>query len=438
MFPIHLNAVTDVSGTVAIVEGLNDNVVQTQDSPTVRTRHPSLFTGLETGVTFRLTEPNLDTHGFRLRLRTQFYEPLDNYPESPDGTISASYASIVALGKHTSMVLSASSSLSRLTSARVSDGTLLFQIDPASTATTFTFSQFAVSIGHDLSKRWRFRQSVGLLLTTTVQAPPFALADGLELDRRGIDGVQPNTTSTLIRELGPRDTGDISLTYRYLYSPYTLDYTTTPPHAGGPQRIHQVVPDVGLTHLFSTQLSSLTRAGVSIANAPVVDVQKGVILLPVASEELRYIADRWGFNAQAGFSYGALSPRLGAGPTVSGAGSLYGVPWTNGWLKRMMLLGVVSANHSQLQSGISNAGGGPVSQTYLNVAGASLEARYAINRTIGILGGYDLRYSTIGSSNGPTTPFVRQIFFIGISGYWSTDQVQLPALEQLNAPFRPG
>ena len=438
MFPLHLLPVTDVSGTVAIVEGLNDNVVQTQDSPTVRTRHPALFTGLETGVTFRLTEPNLDTHGLRLRLRTQFYEPLDNYPESPDGTVSASYASIVALGKHTNMVVSASSTLSRVTSARVSDGTLLFQIDPASTATTFTLSQFSLSIGQDLSKRWKFRQSVGLLLTTTVQAPPFALADGLELDRRGIDGVQPNTTSTLLHELGPRDTGDISVTYRFMYSPYTLDYTTNPPHAGGPQRIHQVLPDVGLTHLLSTQLSSLTRAGVSIANAPAQDVSKGIIILPVASEDLRYTADRWGFNAQAGFSYGALSPRLGAGPTVSGAGTLYGVPWTNGQLKRLMLLGVVSANHSQLQSGISNTGGAPNSTTYLNVAGASHEARYAVSRTIGILGGYDVRYSTIGSTGGVTTPFVRQIVFIGISGYWSTDQVQLPALEQLNAPFRPG
>ncbi|MEO6575033.1 MAG: hypothetical protein ABIP89_14410 [Polyangiaceae bacterium] len=436
MFPF-LFAVTDVSGTVALIEGLNDNVVQTQDSPTQVTRHAALFTGLETGVTLRLTEPNQDVHGLRLRLRTQFYEPLDNYPESPDGTMSASYASIVSLGKHTGFLISASSSLSRVTSARVSDGTLLFQIDPSSTATTFTVSQATMAITQELTKRWKFRQSVGVLLTTTVQAPPFQLADGLELDRRGIDGVQPETTSSLIHEFGPRDTGDVSLTYRYLYSPYTLDYTTNPPHAGGPQRIQQVVPDIGLTHLLSPQLSSLTRVGISIATPPVIDESKKLVILPVATEDLRYTSDRWGFNAQAGFTYGSVTPRLGAGPSLNAQGTLYGVPWTNGRLKRLMVLASVAGNHSQLQSGVATTGA-QASNTYINVVGASLEARYALSRTVGILGGYDARYSTIGSTNGPTTPFVRQIFFIGVSGYWSTDQVQLPPLEQLNAPFRPG
>ncbi len=437
MFPFPLHAVTDVSGTVAIVEGLNDNVVQTQDSPTQITRHAALFTGLETGATFRLTEPNQDIHGLRLRLRTQFYEPLDNYPESPDGTVSASYASIVALGKHTAFVLSVSSSLSRVTSARVSDGTLLFQVDPSSTATTFTVSQAAMSVTQELSQRWKFRQSVGVLVTTTVEAPPFPLADGLSLDRRGIDGVQPETTSSLIHELGPRDTGDVSVTYRYLYAPYTLDYTTNPPHAGGPQRIQQVVPDLGLTHRLSPQLSSLTRVGLSVATPPSQDASKALIILPVFTEDLRYGSDRWGWSAQVGFTYGSVTPRLGSGPSLSASAQVFGVPWTAGRLKRLMLLGVATGNHSQLQSGLATAGGS-ASNTYINVVGASLEARYAVSRTIGILGGYDARYSTIGSSTGPTTPFIRQIFFVGISGYWSTDHVQLPPLEQLNAPFRPG
>jgi hypothetical protein len=437
MLPFLIFAVTDVSGTVALIEGLNDNVVQTQDGPGQITRHAALFTGLETGVTFRLTEPNQDVHGLRLRLRTQFYEPLDNYPESPDGTLSASYASIVALGKHTGFLISASSSLSRVTSARVSDGTLLFQVDPSSTATTFTISQAAMAITQELTKRWKFRQSVGVLLTTTVEAAPFPLADGLQLDRRGIDGVQPETTSSLIHELGPRDTGDVSLTYRYLYSPYTLDYTTNPPHAGGPQRIQQGVADLGLTHLLSPQLSSLTRAGLSVATPPVIDESKKLVILPVATEDLRYASDRWGFNGQVGFTYGSVTPRLGAGPSLSAQATIYGVPWTNGRLKRLMILGTAAGNHSQLQSGVATAGG-PAASTYINVIGASVEARYALGRTLGLLAGYDARYSTIGTSGGPTTPFVRQIFFIGISGYWSTDQVQLPPLEQLNAPFRPG
>ena len=170
MLPLPLFAVTDVAGTVAMVEGLNDNVVQTQDTPTARTRHPSLFTGVDTALLLRFSQANTDVTGLRLRVRGQFYEPLDNYPENPDGTVQGLWSSIVTVGKYTRLNFSLSSTLSRVTSARVSDGTLLFQVDPSSTATTFTYSQAAMGVTQELNDRWRFRQSVGLLMTTTVEA----------------------------------------------------------------------------------------------------------------------------------------------------------------------------------------------------------------------------------------------------------------------------
>jgi hypothetical protein len=73
----------------------------------------------------------------------------------------------------------------------------------------------------------------------------------------------------------------------------------------------------------------------------------------------------------------------------------------------------------------------------LTAVGGSAQVRYPLTRVIGMIGGYDLRFSTVGTSGQPITPFVRQIVFVGLSGYWTTDPGILP-FQILDAPFRPG
>src|SRR5512140_139041 len=68
---------TDYGAQVALVEGYNDNVVQTQnviDGPVVR--HPSPFTGVDVELSMRAWTSPFDPHEFRLQLRGQHYTPL--------------------------------------------------------------------------------------------------------------------------------------------------------------------------------------------------------------------------------------------------------------------------------------------------------------------------------------------------------------------------
>src|SRR5262249_24299112 len=72
---------------VALIEGYNDNVVQTQDvtDGPVR-RHPSPFTGFDIEGLIRAWSGPFDPHEFRLQLRGQHYTPLDGYSEPYDGS----------------------------------------------------------------------------------------------------------------------------------------------------------------------------------------------------------------------------------------------------------------------------------------------------------------------------------------------------------------
>jgi len=422
--------VSDVAATAAIVQGINDNVIQTTDSSGSIDRHPATFTGLDATFTFRITEPDTDVHGLRLRVRGQYYQSLDGFRTSdPDGTVSGSYSSAITLGPFTTLTLSLSSTITALTSARVGDGTLFFTIDPSTTQTTFTLSQASFGLVHELSPRWRLREAGGVLVTSTVSAPPFILAGGQQLDRRGIDGIQPFGTTSVLHDLTPRDVGDVSLTYRYTYAPYSLDFLSTPPRASGPQRIHQVIPDVGLTHLFTPDWLSMTRVGVSFSSPPNFSDNNNVVILPNVSEEIHFTNERWAFIGQTGFSYGSVTPRLGSGPTFTAQGSLVGTPYSHGKFRNLMMTVQTLATHASLQAS-------GTASTTINAIGASIEGRYPLTQALGVSAGYDVRLSTIQTTGADLVPFFRQIVFIGLSGYLTTDGT-IPVLQLLNSPFRP-
>ncbi|WP_394826600.1 hypothetical protein [Pendulispora albinea] len=422
--------VSDVAATAAITQGINDNVIQTTDSRNDVDRHPAAFTGLESTLTFRITEPDTDVHGLRLRVRGQYYQTLDGYRvNDPDGTAQASYASSVTLGKFSTLTVSASGTITALTSARVGDGTLLFTIDPSTTQSTFTLVQGAFTLLHELSPRWRVREGGGLLVTSTISAPPFILAGGQELDRRGLDGLQPYGTVGVLHDITPRNTGDLSVTYRYTYSPYSLDFTSSPPRAAGPQRIHQVIPDVGLSHLFTPDWLNLVRVGLSISSAPNFSDDKKPIILPVFTEEIHFTNERWAFIGVTNFSYGSVTPRLGSGPTLGLQASLVGTPYPTGKFRNMMMTAQATATRASLQASGS-------ASTTINAVGGSIEARYPLTKGLGISAGYDVRLSTIQTTGSDAVPFFRQIVFVGLSAYFTTDGT-IPVLQLLNSPFRP-
>ncbi|HWL87017.1 MAG TPA: hypothetical protein VNO21_14520 [Polyangiaceae bacterium] len=422
--------VSDVAATAAIVQGVNDNVIQTSDADGSIHRHPAAFTGVDSTLTFRVTEPDADVHGLRLRVRGQYYQSLDSTRTTdPDGTVQGAYSSSITLGKFTQLTLSLSGTITALTSARVGDGTLIFTVDPSTTQTTFTLTQGSFGLVQELSPRWRLRESGGLLVTSTVSAPPFVLAGGQELDRRGVDGIQPFATSSVLHDLTPRDIGDVSLTYRYTYAPYSLDFTSSPPRASGPQRIHQVIPDVGLTHLMTPDWLSMSRVGISISSPPNFSDSNKAVILPVASEEVHYSTERWAFIGATSFSYGSVTPRLGSGPTFGAQASLVGTPYPHGKYRNLMATAQFVATHASLQAT-------DTASTAINAVGGSVEVRYPLTKGLGLSGGYDVRLSTIQTSGSDAVPFFRQILFIGLSGFVTTDGT-IPVLQLLNSPFRP-
>jgi hypothetical protein len=64
------------------------------------------------------------------------------------------------------------------------------------------------------------------------------------------------------------------------------------------------------------------------------------------------------------------------------------------------------------------------------------EVRYGVNRWLGVLAGYDFRYATFTTPGLYSPPFAQQVFFVGLSGYFTNDRTVLP-LTTFTAPIQP-
>lgn len=425
MLPLPIYATTDVAGSAALIEGVDDNVVQTVDANNDVHRHPALFTGGSGSFLFRYAHPDGDSHSFRLGARGNIYEPLDSQSSTtPDGTLQGMWISAIGLAPKTTLTLTLRSLLTAAVSSRAADGSLLLSSDPASTQTTYGFTNASVGIIHELSPHWRVRESVGTIITNTFSAPPFDLADGAQLDRRGIDGISASFSSAVLHDFDARNVGDVTASYGYGYSPYSFDYTTTPPHLGPAQRNHDVGLDLGLRHDFTARLLGRSRLGVTVATPPTLDTDRRAIIFPGAGQDLTYTTDRWIVLAGVNFSYGSVTPRLGNGPTLNGVLSASGLPLPRGKWRKLVTIAAVQATYARVSLG-------PDQLTSLTAIGTSLQARYPLFESLGALVGYDARVSTFGES----AAYVRQLLFVGLSGYWSTDGQQVP-LQLLEAPYR--
>ena len=415
---------TDIGAQVAVVEGYNDNVVQTQDvlNGPVR-RRASPFTGIDVGLSLRTWTSSTDPHEFQVQFRGQHYTPLGSYSQPDDGSVIGLYAGQFSLGPRTTLATRAVSTISTLNSSRLSDGPL-FLVEPASLQRTFTLTNVRLALTHEITERLRYVQGADLAVGTTVRDAPIELGNR-RVFHHGLDFIQPGTDGRLNYDFTDSDTGNLRLRYEQNRNYFLLDFARQPPQYLGVASTHIGEASIGLAHGFSDSLRWLNNVGLAVATPPPLDTDKRPILSPTANTEILYSREYWLFNVSAAYTYGSASPRLGFGPSLAAASGLSGRPFPHlrGW-RDLAILANVAVTRSAFRTAES--------LSRISFLVGSLEGRYSVNTWLGLLAGYSIRYAAFEGAQALPTLF-RNIFYVGVSGYWNTDR-SLPTIQTFQAP----
>jgi hypothetical protein len=281
---------------------------------------------------------------------------------------------------------------------------------------------------HEISPRLRYQHGVDVVVGTTLSDAP--VQSGTEsIFHKGLDFIQPGTDGQLFYDLTDSDVGNVRLRYEQNHNYFLLDFTRQPPEYLGVATTHIGEATVGITHSFSDSLRWLNNAGVALATAPPLDPDTRPILSPLATSELLLTKQYWLFDVNAAYSYGSTSPRLGFGPSVAVAANLQGYPFPHtGGLRELAVLLSGTANRSAFRT--------TEALSRITFVIASVDLRYALNRWLGIIGGYAYRHVVFeGAQQLPT--LYRNVFFLGLSGYWNTDR-SLPIITTFQAPISSG
>jgi hypothetical protein len=419
---------TDYRAQIALVEGYNSNVVQTQDvigGPVKR--HPSPFTGIDASGTLRTWSSPTDEHDLRLQLRGQHYTPLEHYSQPDDGSVNLAWAGQFTLAKRTILTGRALGTVSTLNSSRLSDGPL-FQVDPTSLQRSYTLTVARLALIHEIAPRWRYVQGADVEFSTTLHDAPIAVAEGSPINHRGLDYVQPGIDSALFHDIDERNIVSGKVRYAPVYNAFLLDYSRNPPQPLGKATTHLGDIEASLTHAFSERLRSLTTLGTIVSGAPPLDPDRRPIVSPMVSEEIVYSKQYWFTTLNASYSYGTTNPRLGFGPAVGAGFTMEGTPFPSGALRHLDLIVNGILTRAAFRQG-------PSSLSRLSLVQSSAEIRYGLNTWLGLLGGYSVRYATF--EGGDTFPsLLRHIVFLGLSGYWATDRT-VPSLQTFVSPVTP-
>jgi hypothetical protein len=421
---------TEVVARTAVVEGYNTNTYQAQDdpaSPVIR-RHPSPFTGADANLELRFLGRDADRTILVLDARGNHYTPLQNEYQSDDGAFNAMLSSRVTIAPRTSLSLSDTAAVTSFNGSHVTDGTI-FAFDPTQIRSTYWIDGLDVALSHQLSQRWRLTQSIGAMVSGTIQSAPTQLPGGPLVAHRGLDYVMPYVETDLNHDFTPRSSGDVLLLYQYAWQLFVLDYTQSPPRNIGPDKQAFLTLLSGWSYHWTPELATVLRAGGVLASAPPRDPDQRAILAPAGMVELYYSRPLFDLVAAGSYTWGSINPRLGAGPTASASVLAIGVPHPRGAWKELALIARGQAAYSTLITGVDQS----VSLGLLAVGG---EARYGLNRWLGLLAGYDLRYATFDTPGQFSPPFFQQVFFLGLSGYFSNDRSILP-LTTFTAPVQP-
>jgi hypothetical protein len=145
--------------------------------------------------------------------------------------------------------------------------------------------------------------------------------------------------------------------------------------------------------------------------------------------EVYYTRPFFDFVASGGYTWGTINPRLGSGPSATGSVLAIGVPRHVGAWKDLAVLARGQVSYSSLVTGVGQSTG-------LGLVAVGGEVRYALNRWLGLLGGYDMRYAVFDTPGQFSPPFLQHVFFFGLSGYFSNDRTVLP-LTTFTAPVQP-
>jgi hypothetical protein len=412
----------------AVVEGYNTNVFQTQNvlnGPGIP--HPSAFTGADAGIEWLTWTSPHDQQTFRFQVRGQHYEPLNGDQISDDGSLIGSFSGQFMLSQRTYVIGSVMGTVTSSNSAQVSDGPL-FLVDPTSLQRTYTLESARVGIVHELSPRWRVRAGADVELSTTLHDLPIRIDATHEIDHHGLDYVSPGVDLGVFHDFGEADVGTALVRYEPTYIAFLINPSATPPAYNGYTTVEVGEATVGWIHGFSERLRSWATAGLTIASAPPLGTDTRPIESPVFGEELSYSSKEWLTVLGLSYSYGSPNPRLGFGPGVGATFTMQGRPYPHGDWRKLSVLGTLSAGRSvflETDTTLSRL-------TYL---GDSFEIRYGVNKWLGILGGYSGRWVVFeGASSYPS--LLRHVVFLGLSGYFSSDQ-SLPTIDTFSSPITP-
>jgi len=334
----------------------------------------------------------------------------------------------VTIGPRTTLALSDGAAVTSFNAAHVTDGTI-FAFDPTQVRSTYWLNDFGAAVTHQLSPNWRLTQSLGLTVSGTLESAPTQLAGGPLIEHRGLDYVMPYVETDVSRDLTPRTAVDLMVLYQYAWEVFVLDYTQSPPHNIGPDKQAFLTSLGGWTFHETQELSTVLRAGGVLASAPPRDVDQRAVLSPAGMAELYFVRPFFDLVAAAGYTWGTVNPRLGAGPTANASLLAIGIPRHVGAWANFALVGRVQASYSSLITGVGQSTG-------LGLCAAGGEVRYGINRWLGALGGFDFRYATFDTPGQFNPPFLQYVFFLGFSAYFSGDRSQLP-LTTFTAPVQP-
>jgi hypothetical protein len=269
-----------------------------------------------------------------------------------------------------------------------------------------------------------------VIISGTVDEPPVALpGTRFRLQHKGLDFVQPYSESTVFKDFSERATGDLTLRYQLGYNHFILDLGQQPPRRGNPETYHFGTLTAGYLYRFNPELVTGTRAGFTLATPPPRDIDQRPILSPTVLQEVYYAKPTWSLLAVAGYTYGSFNPRLGAGPVANASINVTGIPIPRRGWRDLTVMFNAAASHAALVVGRAQ-------QTTIDTVNASAEIRYAINKTFGVLAGYDFRYATF-TSTVFIPYFVRHLVFVGISAFWSTER-GAATLQTFAAPALPG
>lgn len=429
MFPLPAFPTTDVVTRAAVVEGYNTNTYQAQDDPNlpIVKRHPSPFTALDLDVELRWPGRDTDLTTARVEARANHYEPLNGEYQSDDAAANAGFTWRRAITPRTTLTFGGAATLTTINGAHVTDGTI-FQFDPTQVRRTYWLTDATFGAIHALGETWHLHQSFGAIVSGTVYQPPTALPGGSLLGHRGLDYVMPYMQTDLDKDVSERTRVDVTALYQYAFDLYVLDLSRSPPRNVGPEKAAFLTLLAGYTHHFTPEIATVTRAGAVVASAPAHDADPRPVLSPAASQEFYWSRPFFDLVASGGYTFGTVNPRLGEGPTATANVLAMGFPHHVGKWKDVALIARAQLSWSALATSAT-------SSVHLGLYAAGGEIRAGLNRWLGVLVGYDVRYATF---DGPqfVPSFLQHVFFAGLSGYFSSDRSQLP-LTTFTAPVQP-